>query len=123
MNKPLLSVSKVVAAGNRIVLIKTAAISRMSSPEIKYGSRTSVGYIYIYIYAEALGEAGFLKAKHYLGPSKFGVELVRPTETNPQEINVATETKDDYEGLGDMDDIKTPTGDDDIFDDLFAAAV
>ena len=72
------------------------------------------------VYAEALGEAGFLKAEHYLGPSKFGVELVRPTETNPQEINVAVETKDDYEDLGDVDDLKTPIGDDDIFDDVFA---
>ena len=52
-------------------------------------------------------------------PSKFGMELVRPTESNPQEINVAAEARDDYGDLGNVDDASTPIGDDDTFDDLF----
>ena len=52
-------------------------------------------------------------------PSKFGMELVRPTESNPQEINVAAEARDDYGDLGNVDDASTPIGHDDTFDDLF----
>ena len=52
-------------------------------------------------------------------PSKFGMELVRPTESNPQEINVAAEANDDYGDLGNVDDASTPIGHDDTFDDLF----
>ena len=52
-------------------------------------------------------------------PSKFDMELVRPTESNPQEINVAAEANDDYGDLGNVDDASTPIGHDDTFDDLF----
>ena len=41
-------------------------------------------------------------------PSKFGMELVRPTESSPQEINVAAEANDDYEDFGDVDEASTP---------------
>ena len=70
------------------------------------------------VYAEALGYAGFLKAEHYVEPNKFGVELIRPTETNPKEINVAAEARDDYEDLGEVDDASTSIGHDDLFEEF-----
>ena len=47
------------------------------------------------------------------------MELVRLTESNLQEINIAAEAKDDYEDLGDAGDASTPIGHDDTFYDLF----
>ena len=71
------------------------------------------------VYAKALGEAGLLKSEHYVESSKFGVELISSIETNPQEINIAAEAKDDYEDLGDVEDASTSIGHDDTFDVLF----
>ena len=50
------------------------------------------------------------------------MEFVRPTETNPQEINDAAQAKDDYEDLRDVGNGNTSIGDNNTFDDLFVAS-